>query len=367
MLRARTPPRNASRKAPTSATTTPPPATTTPSGGSTSARWARTRCEAKVDEGPRPLARRPFGDALEIGSGTGYFSLNLVQLGLIERLVATDISPGMLAELRSTAGALGLHVRTETTDAERLPFDDGTFISCSAHHPASPTRSRCRPERASPGAPPRKRILRLLRRAVALRRPARRGAQQHPFQSDTASAAVDAKGKVVLYNGKVANTLFFSTSGGRRRRTRCRDVPVPGLGCRPVRHALARPRLGPRALGGREAAEYSDQADRRRCRSPPHHRVKTSSPRRPPTPRLGAVDGNQVRNALSMRSSWFTPAPVPAAGRSPTAERSRCAASQSFRAALRGEADRWLLADAGPLQFSRPQEQNLGSRSCSTA
>ena len=31
-----------------------------------------------------------------------------------------------------------------------------------------------------------------------------------------ASAAVDAtKGQVVLYNGKVANTLFFSTSGGR--------------------------------------------------------------------------------------------------------------------------------------------------------
>src|SRR5947199_111836 len=29
---------------------------------------------------------RSFGDALEIGSGTGYFSLNLVQLGVIERL-----------------------------------------------------------------------------------------------------------------------------------------------------------------------------------------------------------------------------------------------------------------------------------------
>ena len=37
---------------------------------------------------------RPFPEALEIGSGTGYFSLNLLQLGLIGRLVATDISLG---------------------------------------------------------------------------------------------------------------------------------------------------------------------------------------------------------------------------------------------------------------------------------
>src|SRR5215467_14529246 len=49
-----------------------------------------------------------FGDALEIGSGTGYFSLNLTQLGLIERLTATDISPGMLSQLASTAESLGL-------------------------------------------------------------------------------------------------------------------------------------------------------------------------------------------------------------------------------------------------------------------
>ena len=51
---------------------------------------------------------------------------------LIERLVATDISPGMLAELRSTAGRLGLGVRTEATDAEQLPFEDGASTSCSA-------------------------------------------------------------------------------------------------------------------------------------------------------------------------------------------------------------------------------------------
>src|SRR6476619_4724317 len=54
------------------------------------------------------LDGQSFGDALEIGSGTGYFSLNLVQLGVIERLTATDISAGMLRRLADTAETLGL-------------------------------------------------------------------------------------------------------------------------------------------------------------------------------------------------------------------------------------------------------------------
>ena len=74
-----------------------------------------------------------FGEALEIGSGTGYFSLNLLQLGLIGRLVATDISPGMLGELAATAERLGLEVETETTDAERLPFEDESFDLVFGH------------------------------------------------------------------------------------------------------------------------------------------------------------------------------------------------------------------------------------------
>ena len=49
------------------------------------------------------LDGQSFGDGLEIGSGTGYFSLNLLQLGVIERLTATDISPGMLQRLANTA------------------------------------------------------------------------------------------------------------------------------------------------------------------------------------------------------------------------------------------------------------------------
>ena len=77
--------------------------------------------------------RRPFGDALEIGAGTGYFSLNLLQLGLIERATATDISSGMLAELGASAGRLGLEVSTVETDAERLPFASDSFDLVFGH------------------------------------------------------------------------------------------------------------------------------------------------------------------------------------------------------------------------------------------
>ena len=77
---------------------------------------------------------RAFGDALEIGSGTGYFSLNLAQLGVIERLTATDISPGMLKRLAATAAELGLErVETVSTEAEVLPFEDESFDLVFGH------------------------------------------------------------------------------------------------------------------------------------------------------------------------------------------------------------------------------------------
>src|SRR6201999_873484 len=75
-----------------------------------------------------------FDDALEIGSGTGYFSLNLMQQGLIGRLTATDISPRMLSQLASTAEGLGLDdVTTVVTEAETLPFDDESFDLVLGH------------------------------------------------------------------------------------------------------------------------------------------------------------------------------------------------------------------------------------------
>lgn len=77
--------------------------------------------------------RASFGEALEIGSGTGYFSLNLLQLGAIEKLTATDISPGMLSQLSATAEGLGLEVKTVRTEAEVLPFADESFDLVFGH------------------------------------------------------------------------------------------------------------------------------------------------------------------------------------------------------------------------------------------
>jgi len=75
----------------------------------------------------------PFGDALEIGAGTGYFSLNLLQAGLIERATATDISPGMLARLEENASRLGLEVTAAAAEAETLPFPDESFDLVFGH------------------------------------------------------------------------------------------------------------------------------------------------------------------------------------------------------------------------------------------
>jgi len=79
------------------------------------------------------LKGRSFGDGLEIGSGTGYFSLNLLQLGVIQRLTATDISPGMLTRLSNTAAGLGLEIDTVATEAEHLPFEDESFDLVFGH------------------------------------------------------------------------------------------------------------------------------------------------------------------------------------------------------------------------------------------
>ncbi|HYV14467.1 MAG TPA: class I SAM-dependent methyltransferase [Conexibacter sp.] len=74
-----------------------------------------------------------FLRSLEIGSGTGYFSLNLLQARVVREAVCTDISDGMLATLRGNAERLGLAVETVATDAETLPFEDASFDLVLGH------------------------------------------------------------------------------------------------------------------------------------------------------------------------------------------------------------------------------------------
>lgn len=76
---------------------------------------------------------RPFGDSLEIGAGTGYFSLNLLSQGAIERATATDISQGMLDSLDASAARLGAPVRTVRAEAEELPFENESFDLVCGH------------------------------------------------------------------------------------------------------------------------------------------------------------------------------------------------------------------------------------------
>jgi SAM-dependent methyltransferase len=73
------------------------------------------------------------GRALEIGAGTGYFTLNMLQAGVMADAVCTDISPGMLDALRANADRLGLGVETVACDAEHLPFDDASFDLVFGH------------------------------------------------------------------------------------------------------------------------------------------------------------------------------------------------------------------------------------------
>jgi SAM-dependent methyltransferase len=74
-----------------------------------------------------------FPRALEIGAGTGYFTLNMLRAGLIGEATCSDISPGMLSTLKANAKGLGLKVKTKPADAERLPFEDASFDLVFGH------------------------------------------------------------------------------------------------------------------------------------------------------------------------------------------------------------------------------------------
>jgi ubiquinone/menaquinone biosynthesis C-methylase UbiE len=75
----------------------------------------------------------PYAKALEIGAGTGFFSLNLRQAGVLGEVHVTDISPGMVEAAERNAERLGFAIEGRTADAERLPYEDGTFDIVVGH------------------------------------------------------------------------------------------------------------------------------------------------------------------------------------------------------------------------------------------
>src|SRR5512132_96383 len=76
---------------------------------------------------------RRYERSLEIGAGTGYFSLNMLQAGVVGDAVCTDISPRMLDALQANARRLELDVTTVACDAEELPFEDDSFDLVFGH------------------------------------------------------------------------------------------------------------------------------------------------------------------------------------------------------------------------------------------
>jgi SAM-dependent methyltransferase len=76
---------------------------------------------------------RSFDRGLELGAGTGYFALNLLQAGVIRQATCTDISPGMVATLQRNAQRLDLEAEARVADAEDLPFDDASFDLVFGH------------------------------------------------------------------------------------------------------------------------------------------------------------------------------------------------------------------------------------------
>jgi stage II sporulation protein D len=132
-------------------------------------------------------------------------------------------------------------------------------------------------------------------------------------ESPAATAAVDAtRGQVVLYGGKVADTLFFSTSGGRTASAlEATGTAVPYLVPVADPYDTSSPYhdWGPVLFDGAKVAKA----------------LKLASPIADVTSTAGAsgrvksflvtsddesqvtFNGNQIRSALGLRSTWFTP------------------------------------------------------------
>jgi len=181
-----------------------------------------------------------------------------------------------------------------------------------------------------------------------------------PAESDAATAAVDAtKGKVVLYNGNVANTLFFSTSGGRTvSALEATGVDVPYL----VSVADPYDTLSPYHDWGPVLLDAKVVAKQLKMTEPisgvsvatgTSGRVKSFVASSTGDTQV-TLTGNQLRNALDLRSSWFTPALLQL---SPAARTIAYGGAISLRGVVRGATGLSLeakpaggsWADAGPL------------------
>jgi len=78
------------------------------------------------------LAGRRGLDALDVGCGTGFLSLELSARG--HRVTGVDFAPAMIALSRKKAAERGASVRFDEADAEHLPFASGSFDLVISRH-----------------------------------------------------------------------------------------------------------------------------------------------------------------------------------------------------------------------------------------
>ncbi|MDR6912430.1 ubiquinone/menaquinone biosynthesis C-methylase UbiE [Rhodococcus fascians] len=95
--------------------------------------YARGRFDQAVSGDASARAALPYGRALELGCGTGFFLLNLMQAGIADKGSVTDLSPGMVKVALRNAEHLGLEVDGRVADAETIPYDDDTFDLVVGH------------------------------------------------------------------------------------------------------------------------------------------------------------------------------------------------------------------------------------------